>query len=99
MVQWWRRERYDTLLSLTCPSAEICVGAWTALLQRVGANANLARVGLAHGLNTCINVDQSNVAEPSENMVATTVEALIGGAFLDGGLDAATTVMRSLGLL
>lgn len=59
----------------------------------------MGRVGLEHGLDACVNVNTANVSPPSSAMIATTVEALIGGAFLDGGLEAARKVMRALDLL
>ncbi|KAE9970018.1 hypothetical protein EG328_006525 [Venturia inaequalis] len=68
-------------------------------LQDIESNANLARVGEAHGFENFINGNPSQRGRIQPRLYQDTVEALVAGAFIDGGINAAKTVMTTLGLL
>ena len=72
-------------------------GQWTTIVQLVGGNANVGRVGFDHGLDACVNCDPATRAV-SHGMMAATVEAVLGAVHLDGGDEALTAVMEQLGL-
>jgi ribonuclease-3 len=69
---------------------------WTQLRNETLSNDALARRGYQAGLDRCVIVADSTPAV-SPKMVATTLEALIGAVYQDGGDDAVHRVMRSLG--
>ena len=69
---------------------------WTQLRNEMLSNDALARRGYQTGLDRCVIVADSTPAV-SPRMVATTLEALIGAVYQDGGDDAVHRVMRSLG--
>lgn len=77
--------------------AHLVSAQWTTIVQSVGMNTNLARVGFNHGLDACVNRDPATPIV-SEKMMAATVEAILGAVHLDGGNDALATVMEHLGL-
>ncbi|VZI11148.1 unnamed protein product [Fusarium fujikuroi] len=56
---------------------------WTMLRHDLISNENLARVGMEHGLDTCINVNGGTV-RVTPGMVATAVEAILGAVERDG---------------
>lgn len=68
-------------------------------VERIVNNKNLQNQGTALGLggNIVINPSQQGVVSP--RVMQDTVEAIIGAAFLDGGLDAARQAMAVLGLV
>ncbi|KAI8401959.1 hypothetical protein FOFC_17264 [Fusarium oxysporum] len=70
---------------------------WTMLRHDLISNENLARVGMEHGLDTCINVNGGTV-RVTPGMVATAVEAILGAVERDGGYDTLARVMAHLGL-
>ncbi|KAJ4128986.1 hypothetical protein NW768_007512 [Fusarium equiseti] len=70
---------------------------WTSLRNDLISNANLARVGMEHGLHACINANGGTL-RVSPGMVATAVEAILGAMERDGGCDALVRVMAHLGL-
>ena len=76
-----------------------CAGHWTSIRGNVSSNANLYRVGEHEGFGACINVNASNPVVISQKLMAAAIEAVIGAAFLDGGLDAVEVVMKGVGLL
>ncbi|TLD18248.1 Ribonuclease III domain-containing protein isoform 2 [Venturia nashicola] len=67
-------------------------------VQKIGGNSNLTIVGKNHHFEVFINPNNAQV-ELGDSTFATTVEALVGAADADGGLEAAATVMTALGLL
>jgi dsRNA-specific ribonuclease len=71
-------------------------GNWGNVTQTVCSNAHLDRIGQANNLEACINARKRQVITP--NLMATTVEAIIGAAYRDSGLAVARTVMTSLGV-
>ncbi|RDI80482.1 hypothetical protein Vi05172_g9624 [Venturia inaequalis] len=64
----------------------------------IANNAHLAEVGNSMQFPTFINKNISHAGGISEKAMAATVEAVIGAAFLDGGLNAVQTVIVKLGL-
>ncbi|PCD21367.1 hypothetical protein AU210_016332 [Fusarium oxysporum f. sp. radicis-cucumerinum] len=70
---------------------------WTMLRYDLISNENPARVGMGHGLDTCINVNGGTV-RVTPGMVATAVEAILGAVERDGGHDTLARVMAHLGL-
>jgi hypothetical protein len=74
-------------------------GVWNDIRQRTTSNPYLDKLGRDHDLESCIHVNPQNPQPISSNMMAATVEAVIGAAYLDGGLPAAKVVMEHLGLL
>lgn len=72
-------------------------------LQDVEKNTNLAHVGEAHGFKDFINGNPAQRGIIHPRLVQDTVEAIIGAAFIDGGIDGdvrpAKVVMTTLGLL
>lgn len=75
----------------------ICLGAWTDI-RNLATNSNLAAVGFAHGLDTCVILNPGTICVSTGSM-ATTVEAILGAVQLDGGSDALFQVATLLGLV
>jgi hypothetical protein len=74
-------------------------GEWNALRQSLLSNRNLAQAGITAGLVPYIHCAAGTV--PSNNMIiliATAIEAIVGAVHIDGGDDAADSVMETLGL-
>ncbi|KAL9607914.1 MAG: hypothetical protein Q9167_007217 [Letrouitia subvulpina] len=68
------------------------------ILQEVGGNQNLTTIGRQNGLDHFINL-AAGARQPSAGTVATTVEAVIGAVYLDGGMIHVKAVMETLGLV
>lgn len=68
-------------------------------MQRVGSNANLDRVGRLHGLEGFICRNPSQRGHISPVTMTATVEAILGAVYLDGGIENASQVMETLGLV
>ncbi|KAI5922187.1 hypothetical protein F4810DRAFT_711792 [Camillea tinctor] len=68
------------------------------LLRTVVSNYQLATTCDNFGLTECINQNPSGAGVVSPRTRADTVEAIIGAAFRDGGLDAARQVVKRLKL-
>jgi ribonuclease-3 len=66
--------------------------------NEVLTNDGLASRGYELGIDQCIFV-HGGTYNKSPKMVATTLEAVIGAVFLDGGDEAATRVIEHLGFL
>ena len=75
------------------------LGRASDIVQRVGSNANLDRVGRLHGLDVfvCRNPSQGNQISPIT--MTATVEAILGAVYLDGGIGSVSEVMEILGLV
>ena len=69
-------------------------------MRDVPANANLDRIARAHGLDNfvCLNTRAQGQQVMTTQMTAT-LEAIIGGVWLDGGLEAVKRMMTTLGLV
>ena len=65
----------------------------------MASNDNLQTVGFSSGLDACINVNPQNPVAISKGIMADAVEAIVGAAFVDGGLPAVRRVMRALDLV
>lgn len=70
-----------------------------SIVSSVASNANLNRVGQQHGLQNLIYLGPSPFKAASPGTVATTVEAIIGAVYLDGGAAKVKKVLRTLGLV
>ncbi|KAL2040771.1 hypothetical protein N7G274_006229 [Stereocaulon virgatum] len=72
----------------------------TAILQDVSANANLDRVARSHGLDNFVCLDtRAQGHRVMITQMTATVEAILGGVWLDGGLEAVKGTMINLGLV
>ena len=83
---WWR-----------LPS-DIGLGTASIIIQSVGSNANLDRVGRLHGLEDyiCRNPSQTLISPVT---MSATVEAILGAVYLDGDIYCVSQVMQTLGLV
>lgn len=86
------------LLSQDWYGSDAVEGLWDQKRQQITSNANLAAVGNDRALEECIQLGNGQ-GKVSMKMMATTVEAIIGAAYLDGGEAAARSVMQSLGIV
>ena len=75
------------------------VGRASDIVQQVGSNANLDRVGRLHGLDAfiCRNPAQGGYVSPATTTA--TVEATLGAVYLDSGIENVSQVMQNLGLV
>lgn len=69
------------------------------MLQQVGSNANLDRVGRLNGLDAFICRNPSQGGHISPVTMTATVEAILGAVYLDSGIDNVSQVMQTLGLV
>lgn len=93
----------DTVLKL------VLVGEWydsgdargraSDIVQQVGSNANLDRVGRAHGLDGLICRNPAQGGQISQVTMTATMEAILGGVYLDGGINHVSQVMQTLRLV
>ncbi|KAF1809634.1 ribonuclease III [Eremomyces bilateralis CBS 781.70] len=72
-------------------------GEWDTIRQAVLGNRNLAAIGFAHELRPCVMLNPGTTTLSAKTM-ATTVEAILGAVFIDGGDAALAQVMGTLGL-
>ncbi|EXJ81807.1 hypothetical protein A1O1_07872 [Capronia coronata CBS 617.96] len=72
-------------------------GQWTQAEQALLSNAKLSTVGYDHGLQDCVILNEGTPSVSPKTM-ATTVEAIFGAVFLDGGFRALGAVLVTLGL-
>lgn len=72
-------------------------GQWTTAEQASISNSNLSRIGFDNGLDQAIILNAGTV-RATEKLVSTTVEALVGAAFIEGRLDAARKAIIALGI-
>jgi ribonuclease-3 len=73
---------------------------WTQIQQDLVSNSNLGRRGFELGLDRCI-ITVPGLERVSTNMMATTVEAILGAVFEDSGandLSAVRAVVEAMGL-
>jgi ribonuclease III len=70
---------------------------WTQVEQALLANSNLSAVGFEHSLDTCIVLNMGTPSVSKKTM-ATTVEAVLGAVYEDGGGNALVAVLAVLGL-
>lgn len=75
-------------------------GDWDQLRQQLLSNGNLNAVGRAYGIDAVI-LKNAGLRQVSNEMVATTVEAIVGAAHVDAGgedLGVVRGIMERLGL-
>ncbi|KAK7457553.1 hypothetical protein Landi51_01686 [Colletotrichum acutatum] len=75
------------------------LGAIDAQLQRAVNNVRLAEIFDTFDFLECLNLNPSQGRAIGARTKADTIEAIIGAAYLDGGLDAARLVATRLGIL
>ncbi|KAF2709146.1 hypothetical protein K504DRAFT_434035 [Pleomassaria siparia CBS 279.74] len=75
------------------------LAAWDALRKDVLGNANVARRGEEICIETCIIMSNGNCGLASAKMIATTLQALVGAVYLDGGEAAVMHVVDNLGFV
>lgn len=85
-------KRFERNQNIECDS-----GTWNRARSVTASDANLAFVGFSHGLDRCIALEPGTRAVSRKTM-ATTVEALIGAAYQDGGDLAVEQVVSQLGI-
>lgn len=61
------------------------------------SNLHLSEVGFGHRLDTCV-ITNTGTPRVTANTMATTVEAILGAVYLDGGEDAVGRVLTTLGM-
>ena len=71
--------------------------AWTTIIQSIASNTNLPQVGNQAGLDACVNLNAGTDSVSTATM-STTVEAILGAVYLDGGDNALASVMEKLQL-
>jgi ribonuclease-3 len=73
---------------------------WTRIEQDLVSNNNLGRRGFELGLDRCI-ITAPGLERVSTNMMATTVEAILGAIYVDSGandLGAVRAAVQAMGL-
>ena len=65
----------------------------------MASNDNLDRVVRRYGIERFVNKNPSQLGYVPYNIMTATVEAVLGGVWLDGGMDAVKGVMCTLGLV
>ena len=70
------------------------------IMSQVGSNANLERVGRENGLHHYVNVNRPHGAPNlvSSPLMTSTVGAILGAVYLDGGIETVEHVMIMLKL-
>lgn len=86
-------------LPSTCLLSNREIGQASEITQRVGSNANLDRIGRLYGLDDFICRNPAQLGFVSPNTMASTVEAILGAVYLDGGITYVSQVMQTLGLV
>ena len=72
------------------------IASWSTAEQALFQAASLARVGFEQGLNTCVIASTNQ--NVTTNMMATTVQALIGAIYIEGGEQGMAKLLTKLGL-
>jgi ribonuclease-3 len=72
--------------------------AWTSLRQGILNNETVAQLGRELGLDKTIVASAGHFGPPGTKMMATTVEALLGAVYVEGGEAAVSGVMAHIGL-
>ena len=80
---------------LTMSGKELNASDWTTLREDMLSNDNLARRGYHYGIGALVYCNVGTVV--SAKMVASTLEAIIGAVYRDGGDTAVLQVIRHLG--
>ena len=102
------KDWYDTLdirgilpflSTMVAPASDTGLERASDIVGRVGSNANLDRVGRFHWLDDFICCNPAQAGHISLNTMATTVEAILGAVYIDGGIDRVSQVMQTLGLV
>ena len=55
------------------------------MVSTIASNNNLATVGFRNGIDVAMNKNPSQYGQVSPDVMATTVEAIIGAIYLDAG--------------
>ena len=74
------------------------LGEGQNMVSTVASNSNLATVGFRNGIDVAINKNPSQYGQTSPDVMATTVEAIIGAIYIDAGnIFAVKRTMTTLG--
>jgi len=87
-----------TMAVLTSSDKPQTPARWTIIRNEILGNDGLAARGDALGVDQCIFVADGTYRK-SPKMLATTLEAIVGAVFQDGGDDAVMRVIEHLGFL
>lgn len=68
------------------------------MIQEIGSNANLNRVGRLFKLDEFISRNPAQCRIISQNTMTATVEGILGAVYQDGGIDPVRQVMQTMGL-
>jgi len=80
------------------PRTNTLSGVIQPVVSSIGSNANLAAIGLQHHLDRFVVTSPASLGAVSAGTLASTVEAILGAAYLDAGMTAVVQIMRTLGL-
>ena len=76
------------------------------MVSSVATNENLNKVGLQHSLQNLINDSPGRIALKKKGLeeiapltIASTVEAILGAVYMDGGMAPVAKVMQKLGIV
>ncbi|KAF2723973.1 hypothetical protein K431DRAFT_291891 [Polychaeton citri CBS 116435] len=78
---------------------KVASGETNHRIQHAGSNSNLARVCDDRELTAAINGNPAQQGFIPATIKTATVEALVGAAYLTGGIGDAATVMENLGVV
>lgn len=95
-----RKARAQSLpdLAFVSEHADFAAATWTTIEQDTLRNTNLSQIGYIHGLDAAVILNDGTLRVSTKTM-ATTIEALLGAVYLDGGRDAMYQVLQALGMI
>lgn len=76
---------------------DLCAGEWAVAEQAIVSNKNLSKLGFDIHLDACVFLNPGTSAV-SDKTMSTTMAALIGAVFCDGGGDALGKLLETLKL-
>jgi len=71
----------------------------TNFLASVVNNRFLGEIGFKKQLHECVVKGHSHLGPISQYQMATAIEAIIGAAYMESGVEAAEIIIKSLGIL
>ncbi|KAL8716454.1 MAG: hypothetical protein Q9220_000361 [cf. Caloplaca sp. 1 TL-2023] len=88
----------DILLALKWYPTWHVRSEYDLLRINITTNASFNRIGTEHNLDRYIQVAKAQGGIVSPKTMSATIEAIVGAAYLDRGMDAAKMVVRNLGI-